>query len=183
MIRLALVIGLSLLARPVVATNWTVDPMSSEIAFSGTHLGDVFEGVFEKWSSDISFDPANLGAAHVRVVVLTGSAKTGNKLYDGTLDSGDWFNVDRHPQAVFVATGFTAKDADRYSAVGVLTIKDNSVPLTLEFTLGIEDGTVTMNAKHMLDRTKLGLGVGSDPEGKWVSREIFVDIQVVATAR
>ena len=181
MLRLALIVGLALLARPLSATDWNLDAAKSEIAFSGTHLGDVFEGVFEIWSAEISFDPDKLGVAHARVLVQTGSATTGNKLYDGTLVSGDWFDTERHPVAVFEATDFSANETRHFSAKGLLTIKGAPVPITLNFTLDINGRTATLTASHMFDRTDIGLGTGSDPTGKWVSREIFVNITLVAT--
>ena len=183
MLRLALIVVLAIMSRPLAAADWVVDTAKSEIGFRGTHLGDVFEGVFKIWSAEIGFDPAKLDTAHARVLVQTGSASTGNKLYDGTLTSGDWFNVEAHPEAVFETTSFSAKDARHFSAEGTLTIKDNSLPLTLDFTLDINGGTATMTANHMVDRTELGLGVGADPDGKWVSREIFVNITLVAITR
>jgi len=181
MLRLVLIAILALLTRPLAAADWSLVPEKSEIAFSGIHLGNVFEGVFKTWSVEISFEPDQLDAAHARVLVQTGSATTGNKLYDGTLTSGDWFDAARHPEAVFEATGFRANDTRRLSAEGVLLIKGKPVPLTLDFTLDITGSTATMTASHMFDRVALGLGAGSDPTGKWVSREIFVNITLVAT--
>ena len=172
-----------LLGGPLSAAEWTINPAKSEIRFSGTHLGNAFDGVFESWSADISFDAADPRIATVHVTIETATATTGNQLYDGTLETVDWFDVKRHPHAVFDANAFALSEAGGYVADGTLTIKGNPVPLSLQFALAIEDGIATMTAHHIFDRTLLGLGSGSDPEAKWVSREIAVKLSLVATRR
>jgi len=177
-----LVTALNLLAVPAHAADWQVDPAGSKIRFGGTHMGNGFEGVFEKWSAEILFDPANLKAAHVRVVVATGSAITGNKLYDGTLVASDWFDVENFQEATFEATEFTQNSEGNYTAAGTLTIKGKSQPLAFDFILDIVGGAATMTARRSLDRIDLGLGVQSDATASWVSREIDLNIMLKAQA-
>jgi len=182
-VRLALLVVLSFFALPASAADWIVDTRESAISFSGTHLDDPFSGQFQDWSAYIGFDPNEPEAAKVHVVVKPGSAVTGNQLYDGTLKSADWFAVEQYPGAVFESSGFTALKPGHYVTEGTLTIKGKSVPLALKFKLDIKGDTGTMTASHVLDRVAVGLGAGSDPNGKWVSREITLDIRLEATER
>jgi polyisoprenoid-binding protein YceI len=185
MIRLAMFIATLFvaLAFPAAAAEWQTDPANSEIRFSGSYASSPFTGVFEKWSADINFDPANPAQAKVRVLINTASAATGSKINDGTLKSADWFDVKNHPQAVFEASNFTALDGNRYRAEGVLVIKGTKLPLAFEFQLDVEGATAHLQAGFTLDRIAYGLGVKADPTADWVSREITLDIKLTARKR
>ncbi len=164
-----------------IAADWSVDTGKSEVKFSGTHAGNAFTGVFEKWTAAITFDPADLANAHVRVEFDPNSAKTGNGLYDGTLKGDDWFKVNSFKSAVFDAATFTHKGGNMYVAEGTLQIRDKTLPLTLEFTLDITGNSAVMTAKHSLDRIAYDLGVQSDADASWVSKEIGLAIKLVAS--
>jgi len=165
----------------VQGKDWQVNLTNSEIRFSGKHAGADFKGVFERWDADISFDPNKLDTSHVRVTIETASAVTGNGLYDGTLKGKDWFDIENHKSAVFEASSFQALGEKRYRVQGNLTIKGNRVSLPFDFTLDVEGTDAKMTASIPLDRIKHGLGVGSDPDASWVSREIGLDIIVNAS--
>jgi len=183
MFRVFVVVVAFLTVQPAVASEWVVDKNESKIRFSGTHIGNVFEGVFEDWSAEIRFDPENLASAKVRVAIRTASALTGNGLYDGTLKGGDWFDVANHSDAIFEATNFSQKANGLYWTEGILTIRDKSLPFAFDFSLGIQDSMVHMQASQPLDRIDFGLGIGSDADAAWVSREIGLVINLTATRR
>lgn len=166
---------------PAHAEDWAVNSSTSTIGFAGTHAGSTFEGVFEDWSATIHFDPADLASADVRVVIKTGSAVTGNGLYDGTLPSEDWLNSKGFSDAVFTAATFESTGADTYTANGSLELKGKSFPLTLAFTLAVDGDTAHMTATHTLNRIDYGVGVSADADGAWVSKDITLNIDVKAT--
>ena len=163
-----------------LAANWTVDHTVSEIRFSGIHDGNAFSGVFENWTSEIQFDPANLAAARVITTVDMTSAKAGKKLYDDSLRGPEWFDVNIHPTATVELSGFEAID-DGFTATAALTLKEATVTVPLTFTLVMDDDTATLDAATTLSRRALNLGQGSDPGGDWVSDEVQVTITGQAT--
>ncbi|MDP1554136.1 MAG: cytochrome b/b6 domain-containing protein, partial [Hyphomonas sp.] len=120
-----------------VASNWIVDYEKSEIAFSGLHEGNAFDGVFDIWSADVAFDPDALENAQVQVTVDMRSAKTGKKLYDDTLKGREWFSTSDFPEATVALTDFK-KAAAGYEATATLTLKGNPVSVPLTFTLDID---------------------------------------------
>ena len=158
-----------------IASNWTVDHAVSEIRFSGMHDGNAFSGVFETWSSEIQFDPANLAGARVITTVDMTSAKAGKKLYDDSLRGPEWFDINTHPTARVELSGFR-KTADGFEADAALTLKDTTVTVPLAFTLEMAGPVATLNATTTLSRRALDLGQGSDPGADWVSEEIHVTI-------
>jgi polyisoprenoid-binding protein YceI len=173
-------------AKPVVAlkgADWLVVPTKSEIAFSGTHAGRTFKGVFGKWTAAIRFDPAKLAEANATVRIDLSSSKTGDKTYDETLPGDDWFNIKKTPIAMFQTTRFRETGPGKYSADGVLTLRDVRVPVSLPFTVAINGTTASMSGQLVLKRMAFGLGKGSDATGDWVGLDIPVTIKVAAVRK
>jgi polyisoprenoid-binding protein YceI len=176
-------IGAAKNAAVKTSSDWLVVPAKSEIAFSGTHAGHNFRGVFSKWSAAIRFDPAKLGEANATVRIELASSKTGDKTYDQTLPGSDWFAVKKTPTAMFQSTRFRDVGPGKYIADGVLTLRDMKVPVSLAFTVTFNGNSVYMNGQLVLKRMAFGLGKDSDPSGDWVSLDIPVTIKVVAVRK
>lgn len=161
-----------------LAYSWGVDPKESAITFSGQHEGKTFEGRFESWDATVDFDPKAPEAATVLVTIDMSSARTGNALYDGTLPGADWFNVEAYPQARFEAFGAAPDGAGGYSLAGKLTIRSNSVPVTLTFRADGERAEA--HSTVTLQRMDFAIGAQTDPNGAAVSLEIPVTVTLVA---
>ncbi len=178
-------IGLFLASHlPAFAAEYVVDKAQSKIAFSGTHAGKAFKGTFGTWDAVIQFDDANLAASSVKVTIDTASAKTGDSMYDGTLPTADWFDVKNHPQANFVSESITKKADGGYNAKGQLTIRGKSVPVAFDFALSdLAAPPVKTNFTLTLDRLAHDIGLKSDAKAEWVSKEIPLDITLVASPK
>lgn len=178
-----LLLSFALLSAPAFAADpvkWTVDPAASEIAFSGTHADNEFTGKFETWTADIVFDAAQLETSKVTVKIDTGSAKTGDKTYDGSLPAAEWLNPKGFPEGVFESKAFRQTGDSTYEVDGTLSLKGVSQEITLPFTLTEENGKTVMEATTSLDRLLFKIGTDSDPKAEWVSKDITVSIKVTA---
>lgn len=161
--------------------NWAVDYEKSEISFSGVYDGKSFEGTFDRWNADVSFDPDNLSDSSVFVTVETASANTGTKLYDSTLREGEWFNAGAFPQATVTLSDFSATGEETYSATATMTLKGKEVSAPLSFELEIDGDRAKLEGQAVFSRKALDLGQVSDPGGSWVSDEITVEVEGEAT--
>ncbi|CAN7649387.1 YceI family protein [Rhizobium rhizogenes] len=162
------------------ATAWTIDKTASNITFSGNHAGKPFNGRFDEWVGDIRFDPANLAGSKAVITVNTISAKTGDATQESSLKNGEWFNSARFPDARFESQSFRSLGGERYEALGILTIKKTTVPVTLPFTYKMQGDKAEVEGDVELDRAALDLGMFSDPAAEWVSKTIAVRIAVTA---
>ena len=180
LVAVAVLLGAWVASDRVHAGSWVVDAEKSKIAFSGAHTGKAFTGEFHAWSAEISFDPEALDQAKVMVEIEPASAKTGSQLYDEALVGSDWFDVANHPKAVFEADVFKKTGEGAYEASGTLTIKGTSRPLALGFSLQIEGDGAQMTGALSVDRLAYGIGRSSDPIGVVVSKDIMVEVGVVA---
>lgn len=169
------------LAVPAAAAEWTVDYDQSHIYFEGEQTGSPFKGEFHAFKADITFDPGALDQSKAVVTVDLKSAETGDSQRDDALPNNTWFDVEDHPNARFVTTGFRHLEGGRYAADAELTIKGTTQEITLPFNLSIEgdrakvDGTVTLN------RFDFDVGTGDFASGQWVRPQVTVTVDLVAT--
>lgn len=163
------------------ATKWNVSNAQSEIGFGGTHAGRAFTGKFKTWTARVRFDADNLAESRIVVVIETGSAITGDKVQESTLKNGEWFSTKAHKYATFSSNNITAKGGNKYAAKGTLEIKGKKVAMTLPFTLTTSGNSASATGTLKLDRTKLNMGMSSDPKAAWVSKIINLKIKIKAS--
>ncbi len=181
-------------ASGVVAAKFVVDKSQSYIQFSGKHAGKEFKGEFEEWEAEIEFDANNLQESSVVVIIDTGSAKTGDAIYDGTLPNKDWFDVKNYQKSIFKSRKISkngettkggTKKGETFTMIGDLTIKNITQAMQFDFALSsqVDDTQNTKTiAKFALpfSRLKFGIGVESDAEAEWVDDEIKLEVLVVS---
>ena len=166
-------------AAPVPA--WAVDKASSRLGFTSSFSGEAFSGAFRRWDADIRFDPKNLAGSSVTATIDTASAATGDADRDKSLPGDPFFAAAKFPKAAFAARSFQDLGGGRYQAVGVLTIRGVSKPLTLPFTLAITGAAAKMNASIAINRLAFGVG-----QGEWKAVEAIpaaVTVTIAINAR
>lgn len=179
---LGAVFALSLLATsPAHAASYKATPDSSSIAFSGEHAGTPFTGSFERYVVDIDFDPANVAATSIRATIDLESAKTGNKMFDGTLPNDDWFDIKHTPNGLFKSTAVEKLADGSYQVTGDLTLRGITKPVTFTFTLDREDApAINASATLTVDRLAYDIGKKSDANAEWVSKDIGITLKLTA---
>ncbi len=100
------------------------------------------QGRFKTFKASVKFDPDNLDASAVEVIVDAASADAGNPDIDKELKQEKWFDVARFPTVRFATTAFRTKTKDAtgkgvYEAVARLTIRDVTEEVVLPFKLEI----------------------------------------------
>lgn len=168
-------------APPSAASNWTVDPDASAITFSGVHDGNRYEGRFERWQADITFDADALDAASATVRVETASAVTGTKLYDDSLKAAEWLDPRSFPVATVTLDDFRRSEEGGYVAEATLTLKDQSVSVPFRFDLALDGDTAEMTGSTSLSRSALDIGMKSDPGADYVADAVSIEVRVTAT--
>ncbi len=168
-------------AGPASAAEWTVQPARSTLQFFCSQTGAPFKGEFTHWTAQISFDPANPKAAHIKVIVDTSSAKTGDVQRDSAIPDSDWFDSAVFPQAVFEAVGFIPGAAGSYSTLGTLTIRGVAREINMPFTLTLIGDTAVAKGQVSLLRTDYDIGRGIWSTGDWVALKVGVNFNLTAS--
>ncbi len=152
--------GLATAARAAPAPAWSVDKAASAVRFSSSMNAQAFSGAFRRWDAAIAFDPKNLAGSSVTATIDTASAATGDPDRDQALPTAAFLAAVKFPKATFTAHVFKDLGGGRYAAIGQLTLRGVSKPLTLPFTLAITGARARMKASLALNR--LAFGVGQD---------------------
>ena len=91
------------------ASEWSVKPEASQIAFEATGGGYTTKGTFGQYRAEIEFDPDAPEQTAVRVLLNMNSAATGTADADEALKSAEFFNPAQFPTAQYVARGAQAR--------------------------------------------------------------------------
>jgi len=172
-----LVVGLTAGLAAVVAlaaAQWSMQPKESKLTFVGEQAGAQFEGNFDKFSADISFDPKNLAASRFDVKIDTGSVNTQDGERDTTIKSADLFDVKKFPSAQYVADKFTDKGGNKYSATGKLTLRNVTKDVPIDFTFENKDGGAWLKGTAKIKRLDFGVGQGEWKDTSTVGNDVQV---------
>ncbi|NNE51093.1 MAG: cytochrome [Sulfitobacter sp.] len=159
-----------------VTSDWTVQ--EGQIAITVTQLGSEVTGSFADWTSSITFDEssAEQKVGTVTTTIAVQSLTLGSVTQPAL--GADFFDANTFATATFEADLLRAVDG--YEALGTLTIKGRSVPLTMPFSLSIAENTAKMSAKLTLDRRDFGIGDNMKDESS-LKFDVQVDIDLTAT--
>ncbi len=160
-------------------TTWKLVPTKSIISFSATQNNAPVTGQFKSFTSELSFDPAKLNKSHVIVTVQTNSIVMSYKEVRDFLLSDAWFNVKVFPTAVFKSTSFTKLSDNNYQVKGELTIRDKTVPTTVNFMATETANGLSFKGNSSLKRTQFGIGQGDWAKTDLVKDEVQVQFELM----
>lgn len=131
---------------------WVVDPERSTVRFRIKHLLVAsVEGSFSAVAGTVGVDGRAVRAAgSVQVATID----TGMADRDERLRGAGFFDVERHPQITFRATGAKHSDRGGWAVSGDMTIMGSTAPFT--FSASVEDGArgPRITARGSLSRRK-----------------------------
>jgi polyisoprenoid-binding protein YceI len=115
--------------------TWNIDKAHTEIGFAVTHLGvSKTRGRFTDFDGAIKVDGTKPENSSVEVKIKTASVNTGNDTRDNHLKSKDFFDSESFPEMTFKSSQVKKGKNGSYTALGMLTIKGVSKPVSLTFT-------------------------------------------------
>lgn len=113
-------------------STYVLEPSHSSAEFAVKHmLIATTKGRFHDWSIAAEIDETDFSRSSATVRIQAASVDTRQPDRDGHLRSADFFDVESHPEIVFVSRGIEAKGGD-WRISGDLTIRGITKPLTLE---------------------------------------------------
>lgn len=139
--------------------DYVIDPSHSRLGFSTRHaMVTTVRGQFGDFEGTAHVDAEQPANSQVTLRIKAASIDTGNADRDGHLASGDFFDVETHPELTFASTHIE-RDGEDWVITGDLAIKGvtQSVTITFEPTGSARDpfgnlrigfeGATTINRK------------------------------------
>jgi polyisoprenoid-binding protein YceI len=121
-------------AVPAQGATYAIDPTHTFVTYEVSHFGtSTNRGRFDKKEGTVQFDRA-ARTGKVEVVFELASVSTGVAAMDKHLQSADFFDSARFPQARFVGDKFVFTGDKVSEVVGTLTLRDKTLPVTLKAT-------------------------------------------------
>lgn len=156
--------------------NWQVTEGS--LTFGVKQMGAQVEGSFATWSAAIAFDETPVDGSNGSVTVTIDMASVSLGSVSDQAKGPEFFDVASHPTATFTADLRPAGDG--YVADGTLTLRGQTRPLALPFSLTITGDSAVMTGSVTLDRRDFAIGAGYGDE-ETVGFAVTVDVALTAT--
>lgn len=174
-------IWLALALPATSAPAWTVDTTKSRLTFQVKVNGEVVNGAFPAFGTQLRFDPADLAGSSVKVTIDATGIRTNDATRDRMLQKPAWFNILDFPQATFQSTRFVADGPGRFVCEGKLAIKGITRDIRLPFSLDIKGNNAHARGTTTLRRLDFRIGEGPDFETATpVALEVAVQFDITA---
>ncbi len=166
-----------------LAADWTVVPETSSVSFTGIQQGTKFTGKFGMFTAKIDLDAADPTKGSIMGVVQTATVNTRDADRDTALVDKDWFDCKQFPEARFESEKITRASDGSYEAEGKLTLKGQTKPATMKFTLtpaetsGGKASTAQFAGTMALNRFDYNVGEGWN-DTSWVGQDVSVDVKL-----
>lgn len=166
----------------------TYQLMTERSMIQWTGYGEVGDysltGQLQVRSGHIRFGANTIASAQVVVDMRSLQHENANLLEH--LKGADFFDVQRHPEARFLATGSTPIMNDTCTVLGTLTIRGTSNPVRFPARLQRQGDRCTVSGTVELDRTRFGIKYGSnsffdDLGDQAISDRIRLQVELVGT--
>lgn len=168
--------------------TWKIDVAHSHIGFKVKHLViSTAKGEFKKFDATLESSADDFSDAKITFEAESNSISTGQEQRDGHLQSDDFFNAAAYPKVTFVSTGIKKVDAQNFKLSGNLTMRDKTLPITLDVVHG---GTVKnpfsgltsagFELQGKVSRKEYGLkwNAATEAGGMVVADDVHLDIAV-----
>jgi polyisoprenoid-binding protein YceI len=168
--------------------TWIFDTGHSRVGFEGRHLMvSRVRGGFTRFAGavHVGATPAETTA---ELTIEAASVESGFADRDNHLRSGDWFDVDHHPQIIVRAHSLRHVAGQMWAATADLTIRGitRAIPLSIEFFGAVDDPwgnrKLGFTASAEVNREEWGLtwNMVLEAGGLVASRKIRLDVDVEA---
>jgi cytochrome b561 len=164
------------------AQEWAVDKARSKITFEVDAGGQTVTGEFEQFQAEIHFDPDYPNMAEVSAAIDVNTVTTGQSQVDGALLGKDWFDAQTSPAAGFRAKSIKPAGGNGgYVLEGNLSIKGETAPISMPFTLKVKEGEATVRGTTTIKRNACGPGPSGPVSGMAIGNIVTVKLDLAAT--
>jgi polyisoprenoid-binding protein YceI len=161
----------ALLTAPPAVHAQQIDYSRSQITFISRQMNVPVEAKFNKFTAQVSFDPAKPESSKAAIEIDVASFDIGNDEINGEVQKKEWFDVKNFPRASFVSSSVRALGGGRYEVRGPLAIKGRTHDITAPFSVRTETGGGSVfEGTFSIRRLQYNIG-----EGVWKHTDVVAD--------
>jgi polyisoprenoid-binding protein YceI len=162
--------------------EWKIISEKSKLEFKATQDKSPFSGSFKKFGGKINFDPAQLKNSQVAIEVDTSSVEISlGSDATQTVKASNWLSTKAFPKATFNAENFSTSDNKKFQAKGNLTIKNKTIPATLDFVLEeYSNSTARAVGSISIKRSQFEIGDKDPSKANGVQEDVVVNFVINA---
>jgi len=158
--------------------GWVVDHDKSTLAIEIIQSGAQVAGSFANWNAKINFDVENLNDSYVVVDIDISSLTLGGISQQAL--SSNFLNAVAFPASSFTSDKFIKSGEGNYEAQGQLTLVGQTKPLSLPFSLKIENDRAFVQGQTAIQRLEFDIGKKGYSGGDQIGLEVLVKVKVEA---
>lgn len=160
--------------------QWQIANQHSTVGFIASYDDIAFEGKFERFTVELTFDSQDPGNSELNGIIDTTSVNTNSRDRDEALADPAWFHFSQFPQATFTSNAFTKIDDSTFEVSGVLTIRDQQREISFPFKWQAQDDSRTkVTAELTLDRRDYAIGNGEWENDETIGFTVTVKISLL----
>jgi cytochrome b561/polyisoprenoid-binding protein YceI len=179
---LVLMIAFAALSFPAAAQEWAINKQKSKLTFEAEAAGQTVTGQFQQFEAEIRFNRDHLDLAEIAARIDINTLSTGQGQVDDALRAAEWFDMQTYPSAGFRATAVKpGKGAGSYVMEGELAIKGRTQPVTVPFTMTVDQGEATVTGEATVNRQAFGLGPKGPVSGMTIGDTVKIRLDLIAT--
>lgn len=140
---------------------------NSKVLFTGSKVTGKHDGGFNKFDGTIDLVNNKPEESSVRVNIDTASVFTDADGLTKHLQTGDFFEVSKHPKATFVSTKIVpdaAKGPSNYTVTGDLELRGVRKSVTFPATINVSPEAVTVDSEFSINRKDFGIAYPGKPD-------------------
>jgi polyisoprenoid-binding protein YceI len=165
------------------AAQAQVDVSKSSVVATSKQMNVPTDGKFNKFSAQVSFDPAKPAAGSANITIDTGSYDLGDDDYNKQVRGAEWFDAAKYPTATFVSSAIAPAGGTKYNVTGKITIKGKSQTVTVPVTITQQGGTETFDGSLPIKRSQFDVGTGEWKDTSVVADEVVIKFHIVAAKK
>lgn len=168
-------------SSPAVASQqYLITPESSKIEFVGSKVTGSHSGSFEKFSGMVNYI-GETEKSVVNISIDTTSVKTDAEGLTKHLQSPDFFDVAKFPQATFVSTEIKpgGDKGASHTVTGNLTLHGVTKSITFPATITVDPGAVNVASTFAINRKDFGINYAGGADNL-IRDEVVMTLKVRA---
>ncbi len=178
-ITLPLALG-ALLLTPALAQ---VDIAKSRVVAISKQMGVPVEGKFQRFSAQVSFDPARPAEGRASIDIDIASFDLGDADFNRETAKKEWFDAAKFPKATFVTSAIKPAGAGKFEAAGKLTIKGKTLDVVAPVTYKAEGGQQVFEGVLPIKRLQFNIGEGEWKDTATVADDVQIKFRIVTAKK